>query len=151
MHTYLWLCYLWATDAESLLLLWTVLTPHPIHAAVNGHYTRHSSYIKLLRVHHNHKLSISYHKNGIVVTNPLADGLFFTCFKCSKNIFNETSWLSTASLSLCPDGICGWKHFAFMWIVFTFVELFSFKWGRHNCVRNMVFSFTCAVLWKLHG
>jgi len=28
-------------------------------------------------------------------------------------------------MSLCQDGIRGWNHFAFMWIVFTFVELFS--------------------------
>jgi len=27
---------------------------------------------------------------------------------------NETSWLVTAYLSLCQDGIRGWNHFAFM-------------------------------------
>jgi len=49
------------------------------------------------------------------------------------------------------DGIRGWKHFAFMWIIFTFVELFSFMWGRHICVRKMVYCFACAVLLKLYG
>jgi len=34
--------------------------------------------------------------------------------------FDETSWLSTAYLSLCQDEIRGWNQFAFMWIVFTF-------------------------------
>jgi len=29
---------------------------------------------------------------------------------------------------LCQDGIHGWNRFAFLWIVFTFVELFSFMW-----------------------
>ena len=53
---------------------------------------------------------------------------------CSKNIFDETSWLSTAYMSLCQDGIRGWNDFAFMWIVFTFVELFSFTLVRHTCV-----------------
>jgi len=24
-------------------------------------------------------------------------------------------------------------------------------WRRHNCLRKMVFRFTCVVLWKLHG
>jgi len=33
----------------------------------------------------------------------------------------------------------------------TFVQLFSFMRGRHNCVREAVFHFTCVVLWKLHG
>jgi len=31
------------------------------------------------------------------------------------------------------------------------LKLLSFIWGRHNCVRKMVFRFACAVLWKLHG
>jgi len=34
---------------------------------------------------------------------------------------------------------------------FHFLKLLSFMWGRHNCVRKMVFRFTCAVLWKLDG
>jgi len=31
------------------------------------------------------------------------------------------------------------------------LKLLSFIWGRHNCVRKIMFRFTCAVLWKLHG
>jgi len=38
--------------------------------------------------------------------------------------FDETSWLSTAYLSLCQDGIRGWNQFAFMWIVFTLYSFF---------------------------
>jgi len=33
----------------------------------------------------------------------------------------------------------------------SFLKLLSFMWSRHNCVRKMVFRFTCGVLWKLHG
>jgi len=84
-----------------------------------------------------------------VVTNPLEDRLFYML--CSKNIFDEASWLSTAYMSLCQDGIRVWNDFAFMWIVFIFVELFSFTWVGHNCVWKMMFRFTCGVLWKLHG
>jgi len=148
------LCYLrchWCQNLSEVncILHWS---PHPIHAA-DGHYTRSSSCITLLWLHHNHKVSVSYHKADLsVVTNPLANVLFFMCF-IVRTFWRNCSWLSTAYLSLCQYGIGGWKwnHFAFMWIVFTFVELFSFMWGRHNCVRNMVFRFTCAVLWKLHG
>jgi len=32
-----------------------------------------------------------------------------------------------------------------------FLKLLLFMWGRHYCVLKMVFRFTCAVLWKLHG
>ena len=53
-------------------------------------------------------------------------------------------------MSLCQDVIRVWSHFAFMRIVFTFVELFSFTWVQHNCVWKMEFRFTCEVLWKLH-
>jgi len=48
----------------------------------------------------------------------LKDGLFLCAFQ--YEYFDETSWLSTAYLSLCQDGIRGLNHFAFMWIVFTF-------------------------------
>ena len=125
----------------------------PLHST-DEYYTRNSSCITLLCLHHNHKMSISCHKNGLVsmVTNPLADGLFFMCFAVRifwRNYLAINSLL--VSVSLCQDGIRDWKRFAFMWIVFTFVELFLFTWDRHNCVRKMAFRFTCAVLWKLHG
>jgi len=74
---------------------------------------------------------------------------FYVLF--SKNILKLVGYQQLICLCVnCQDGIRGWKHFAFMYIVFTFVELFSFMWGRHICVRKMVFRFTCAVLWKLH-
>ena len=38
-------------------------------------------------------------------------------------------------MSLCQDGIRGWNHFALKWIIFNFVELFSFTWVLHNCVK----------------
>jgi len=40
-------------------------SPHPIHTA-DGHNTRNISCITPLWLHHNHKISISYYKNGSV-------------------------------------------------------------------------------------
>jgi len=63
------LCYLGATGAETSLLLncilhWIVLTISTLH-------TRNStgSCITLLWLQHNHKMSISYHKNGWVCSH----------------------------------------------------------------------------------
>jgi len=46
-----------------------------------------------------------------IVTNPLEDGLFLCAL---YEYFDETSWLSTAYMSLCQDGIRVWNHFPFM-------------------------------------
>ena len=40
-------------------------------------------------------------------------------------------------MSLCQDGIRGWNHFVFKWIIFSFMELFSYTWVRHNCSRHI--------------
>ena len=54
--------------------------PHPIHVA-DGHYTRNSRFITLLLVHHNHKMPISYHNNGLVSSHQsIGRWLIFTCF-----------------------------------------------------------------------
>jgi len=42
-------------------------------------------------------------------------------------------------LSLCQVWILGWNHFVFMWIVCTFMELFSFTLVRLNCVWKLCF------------
>jgi len=74
------LYYVGANGAETSLLLTAYCieysSPYPRRKIVNG------SCITLLRLHHNHKMSITYHKNGLVsiVTNPIEDGLFFMCF-----------------------------------------------------------------------
>ena len=81
MRTYLRRCY--ATQVQLVpkprcYLLHTALSsPHHIYAA-DGHYTPNSSCKTLFWLHNNHKMSISYHKSGLVsiVTKPLADGLF---------------------------------------------------------------------------
>jgi len=99
-----------------------------------------------------HKMSVNVHKNELMSSRQsVGKWLIFMCFVV--RIFWR-NWLAINSLLVSVScGIGGWKwdHFAFMWIVFTFVELYSFMWGRHNCVWEMVFRFTCAVLWKLHG
>jgi len=61
------LCYFRATGAETSLLLtaYCFENCHPIHVT-NGHYTRNISCITLLWLHHNHKMSISCHKNALV-------------------------------------------------------------------------------------
>jgi len=58
---------------------------HPIHAAY-GHYTRNSTCMTLLWLHHSHKMSISYHKNGLVGIRQSAGRWFIFCVLCSKNI-----------------------------------------------------------------
>jgi len=99
-------------DDVNCILHWIVLTLSTLH-------TRNSSCITLLWLHHNHKMSISCHKNGLVSSHQAVGRWFiFMCFVIKY--FDETSWLSTACLPLCHDGIRGWSHVAFMWIVFTF-------------------------------
>ena len=99
-------------DAAYCILQWIVLILSTLH-------TRNSSCITLLWLHHSHKMSISYHKNRLVSSHQIVGRwLIFMCFVVRT--FDETSWLSTAYLSLCHDGIRGWSHFAFMWIVSTF-------------------------------
>jgi len=138
------LCYFtchWCRNlaAVNWILQWIILTPH----AADGHYTRNSSCITLLWLHHNHKMPISYHINGLVSSHQSV-GRWLNFVFCSKNILTELFGYQSLLVS-----VSRWN--SFMWIVFTFVELYSFMWGRHNCVRKMVFRFTCVVLWKLHG
>ena len=106
-----------------------------------------------LWLHHNHKMSISYHNNGFVSSHqPVGRWFIFMCFLVRIFLMKLVGSQQPTCLCVnCQGGIRGWKHFAFIWIVFTFVELFSFMWGRHICARKMVFRFTCAVLWKLRG
>jgi len=70
---------------------------------------------------------------------------------CSKNILTKLVGYQQ------PTCLCVKMEFMVetislnMRIVFTFVKLISFMWGQHKCVQEMVFRFTCAVLWKLRG
>jgi len=81
MHTHLRRCFatLGATTAETSLH--TALNNlHPIFAA-DGYDTRTNSCITLLWLHHNHKMSISYHKNGLVSRQQsVGRWLIFMCF-----------------------------------------------------------------------
>ena len=56
------------------ILHWIVLTLSTLH-------TRNGSCITLLCLHHNHKMSISYHKNGLVSSHQTVGRWFiFMCF-----------------------------------------------------------------------
>ena len=111
--------------------------------------TRDGSFIRLLWLHHNHEVSVSYHKNELVSSHQPVGRWFFNCFVV--RIFSR-NWLTITSLLVSVTGWNSWlKHFAFMWIVFTFVQLFSFMWCQHNRVRKIVFRVKCVVLWKLHS
>jgi len=56
------------------ILHWIVLTLSTLHA-------RNSSCIALLWLHHNHKMSISFHKNGLVSSHQTVGRWFiFMCF-----------------------------------------------------------------------
>jgi len=72
---------------------------HPIHAA-DGHYARNSCCMTLSWLHHNHKMSISYHKNRLVSSR------WHRLKKIALwyGYFDEASRLPTAYLSLCHDG-----------------------------------------------
>jgi len=111
------LCYFWCNWCRNLAAVNCTL--HWIVPTLSTLHTRNSSCITLLWLHHNHKMCISYHKNGLDSSHQIVGRWFiFMCFVI--RIIDETSWLSTASLSLCQDGIRGSNHFAFMWIVFIF-------------------------------
>jgi len=82
MHTYLRRCFaiLGAAGAETPMLLTALNNPHPIRAE-DGHYTRNSSCITFLWLCHNHKMPISYHKNGVVSSHQsVGRWLIFMCF-----------------------------------------------------------------------
>ena len=116
------------------------------------YYTCDSSCITMLLLHQ--KVFVN---RLVIVTNRLANGLFKKNLLCSKNSFTKIVGYQQPTLSLCQDSIRRWNHFAFMRIVFTFVQLFSFTWDRdrHKCVREKWCFFLhvqsqSAALWKLH-
>ena len=48
---------------------------------------------------------------------------------------------------MCQGGVRGWNHFAFMWIVFTFVQLFSLMWEPAQlCAGNGVLFYMCGAV-----
>ena len=55
----------WCRNLSTVKLHTARISPHLIRAA-DGHYTRNSSCITLLCLHDNHKISISFHKHGLV-------------------------------------------------------------------------------------
>ena len=100
--------------AVNCILHWIVL----ILSTLN---IRNSSCITLVWLHHNHKMTVSYHKNGLVSSHQTVPRWFICVCSVVRILYSdETSWLSTAYLPLCQDGIRGWNHFALMSIVFTF-------------------------------
>jgi len=134
-------CY-WCRNLAAVhcILQWIILTPY----AADGHYTRNSSCITLLWLHHNHKMPISYHKNGLVSSHQcVGRWLIFMCFVVK--IF----WRNYLAINSLLVFVSRWN--SFMCIVFTSVQLYSFVSGSRNCVREIVFRFTRVVLWKLHG
>ena len=73
------LCYLrcslcWNLAAVNWILHWIVLTLSTLHTGA-------SSFITLLWLYHNHKMSVNYHKNGFVSSHQ-TDGrwFIFMCF-----------------------------------------------------------------------
>jgi len=73
------LCYLWCSWCRNLaainwILHWIVLTLSTLH-------THASSCIALLWLYHNHKMSVNYHKNGLVSSHQIVGRWFiFKCF-----------------------------------------------------------------------
>jgi len=91
----------------------------------------------------------NFHKNGLISSHQsVGRWLIFYMF-CSKDILTK--------LVGYHQPICLWVKMEFvvgtisLSYDLSLVELFSLMWGRHNCVRKIVFRFTYTVLWKLHG
>jgi len=76
----------------------------------------------------------------IVTSHQSVGRRFIFYVLCSKNLLMEPVGYQQRSCLCVKDGIRGW-NFAFMWIVFTFVELFSFMW-----VDTPVYGKWCFVL-----
>jgi len=74
-------------------------------------------------------MSISCHKNGLVSSHQSVGRWFILYVLCSKN---ETSWLSTAYLSLYQDGICA--------AVFVHVG------SAQSCTENGVSLYMCSAV-----
>jgi len=71
------LCWLWChwclnLAAVNCILHWIVLTLSTLH-------TRASSCITLLWLYHNHKMSLNYHKNGLVSSHQTVGSWLFLC------------------------------------------------------------------------
>ena len=129
--------------AVNCRLHWIVLT-------LSTKHTRKSSCMTLLWLHHNHKMSISYHKNGLVGSHESVGIWFiFMCF------VTRISWWNKLAINSLLVSVSRWNSWLepirFHVNCVQFLRLLSFMWGRHNCVRKMVFRFTCVVQWKLHG
>jgi len=97
-------------------------------------YTRNSSCIALLWLHHNHKMSINYHKIGWVSRHQsVGRWLIFYVFY-GKNILTKLVGYRQ------PTCLCVEMKFVVGNISLS-SELYSlswscFMWGRHNCVRK---------------
>jgi len=142
------LCYFRCNWCRNLAAVNCIL--HRIVLTLSTLHIRNSSCITLLWLHHNHKMSISYHKNGLGSSHQTVGRWFiFMCFVI--RIFWQ-NWLAINSLLVSVSRCNSWLDpFRFHVNCVHFLKLLPFMWGRHNCVRKMVFRFTCAVLWKLHG
>jgi len=97
-------------------------------------------------------MSISFHKNGLVSSHQsVGKWLIFYVF-CSENIL--TKLVATDSLLVSVSIWNRWlevEPFRFHVNCIHFRRVVFVHVGRHNFVRKMVFRFTWAVLWKLHG
>jgi len=69
---------------------------------------------------------------------------------CNKNILTKLVGYQQPTC-LCVQVDWWLEPFNFHVNCVHFLKLLSFMWGRHNCVQKIVFRFSCAVLWKLHG
>jgi len=116
--------------AVKCILHWIVLTLSTLQMRITLVIAR--SCITELWLHHNHKISVGYHKNGLV-SSQQSVGIWsiFMCFVVRIFWRNQ---LAIKSLLVSVSRWNSWlEHFAFMWMVFTFVELFTFMWDGHNC------------------
>jgi len=113
-------------DAVNCILHWIVLTLSTLH-------TRNSSCITLLWLHHNHKMSIRYHKNGFASSYQTVRRLFiFMCFVI------RIIWQNLLAINSLLVSMSRWnlwlEPFGFHVNCVHFLKLLSFMWVRCNSV-----------------
>jgi len=119
------ICYLGATGAETSLLLTALNSPHPI-LTTNGHYTCNSICMTLLWLHHNHKISIRYHKNVLGSSHQSVGRWRIFYVLCKTNILTKLiGYQQPTCLCVKMEFVIGTTSLS--------CELYSLSW---SCLRS---------------
>jgi len=116
--------------------------------------TRDSSCMTLAWLHHHHKVSASYQKNGLfpshrIIPNPLADGIFL------KNCLFVRIFCRNVAITSHLVAVSRWNSrlepFRFHVNYFLIRAPVFVHVGQAQLSTENAFRFKCVVLWRLHG